>query len=81
MANGNLLVKFNTPAKPCSSTNTTGSKQTNSKLNCNPGLNPQQFQGQIQGVVNKLKTVSTGTTAYKEAEQLLKSAYKKLNQI
>ena len=47
-------------------------------LIANPGSNPQQFKAQIQGVINKLKTISAGTTAYKEAEQLLKSAYKKL---
>ncbi|MDJ0694652.1 hypothetical protein [Mastigocoleus sp. MO_188.B34] len=49
-------------------------------LIANPGSNPQQFKAQIQGVINQLKTISAGTTAYKEAEQLLKSAYDKLKQ-
>ena len=49
-------------------------------LIANPGANPQQFKSQIQGIINRLRTVSAGTTAHKEAQRLLQSAYKKLQQ-
>ncbi|MBR8833576.1 MAG: hypothetical protein DSM106950_05920 [Stigonema ocellatum SAG 48.90 = DSM 106950] len=43
-----------------------------------PPSNPQQLKGEIQGIINQLKTVQPGTTAYTEAQQLLLSAQNKL---
>lgn len=40
-----------------------------------------QMIGQLQGIVNQLETVQPATTAYLEAQQLLASAQKKLEQV
>jgi hypothetical protein len=40
-----------------------------------------QLRAEIQGTINKLKTVKAGTTAYAEAQQLLRSANNKLTQL
>jgi hypothetical protein len=32
----------------------------------------------MQGIINQLRTIKPGTTAYAEAQQLLTAAYKKL---
>ncbi len=37
--------------------------------------------GQLQGIINQLQTVKSGTTAYPEAQQLLRSAQTKLEQL
>ncbi|BAZ01965.1 hypothetical protein NIES37_59720 [Tolypothrix tenuis PCC 7101] len=49
-------------------------------LIASPPSSPQQLKGKIQGVINRLKTIQTGTTAYAEAQKLLVSAQKKLQQ-
>jgi hypothetical protein len=49
-------------------------------LIANPPSNPQQLKAEIQGVINQLKTIKTGTTAYAEAQKLLSSAEKRLKQ-
>ncbi len=47
-------------------------------LIASPPSEPQQFKGRIQGIINRLKTIQAGTTAYPEAQKLLASAQKKL---
>jgi hypothetical protein len=47
-------------------------------LIASPPANPQQLKGKIQGVINRLKTIKAGTTAYGEAQKLLVSAQKRL---
>ena len=44
-------------------------------------VNQKQLIGQLQGIINQLETVKSGTTAYPEAQQLLVSAQKKLEQV
>ena len=44
-------------------------------------VNQKQLIGQLQGVINELETVKSGTTAYPEAQTLLASARNKLNQV
>lgn len=44
-------------------------------------VNRNQLIGQLQGIINQLETVKSGTTAYPEAQQLLASAQKKLEQV
>ena len=44
-------------------------------------VNRNQLIGQLQGIINQLQTVKSGTTAYPEAQQLLASAQKKLEQV
>ncbi len=41
-------------------------------------LNRNQLNGQLQGIINQLSTVQPETTAYSEAQELLKSAQNKL---
>jgi hypothetical protein len=58
-------------------------KETNEQipsLIASPPSDPQQFKAQIQGVINQLKTIKAGTTAYAEAQRLLVAAQKKLQQ-
>ncbi len=43
--------------------------------------NRNQLIAQLQGIINQLQTVKSGTTAYSEAQQLLASAQKKLEQV
>ncbi|MBD2776545.1 hypothetical protein [Iningainema tapete] len=43
-----------------------------------PPSEPSQYNGQLIGIINQLKTVKPGTTAYAEAQQLLLSAQKRL---
>ncbi|WP_066425304.1 hypothetical protein [Anabaena sp. 4-3] len=43
-----------------------------------PPSDPQQFKAQIQGIINELNTVKSGTTAYAEAQALLVQAQKRL---
>ncbi|MBW4562045.1 MAG: hypothetical protein KME32_12990 [Mojavia pulchra JT2-VF2] len=47
-------------------------------LIASPPSDPQQLKGQIQGIINRLKTIKAGTTAYAEAQTLLVSAQKRL---
>ncbi|BAY25077.1 hypothetical protein NIES2100_48770 [Calothrix sp. NIES-2100] len=47
-------------------------------LIASPPADPQQLKGKIQGVINRLKTIKAGTTAYAEAQKLLISAQKRL---
>lgn len=47
----------------------------------NLAVNRNQLISQLQGIINQLETVESGTTAYLEAQELLKSAQKKLEQI
>ena len=42
-------------------------------------VNRNQLNGQLQGIIYQLSTVQPGTTAYPEAQDLLKSAQKKLH--
>lgn len=49
-------------------------------LIASPPANPQQLKGKIQGIINRLKTIQAGTTAYTEAQKLLVSAQKRLQQ-
>lgn len=44
-------------------------------------LDRNQTIGQIQSIIYQLHSVEVGTTAYAEAQQLLRSAQNKLNQI
>lgn len=44
-------------------------------------VNQKQLIGQLQGVINELETVKSGTTAYPEAQTLLASARNKLEQV
>ncbi|MBD1900209.1 hypothetical protein NDI44_15475 [Trichocoleus sp. DQ-A3] len=44
-------------------------------------VNRNQIVSQMQGIINQLQTVKPGTTAYKESQQLLQSAHKKLKQL
>ncbi|AFY49587.1 hypothetical protein Nos7524_3808 [Nostoc sp. PCC 7524] len=45
-----------------------------------PPSEQQQFQAQIQGIINQLNTVQSGTTAYAEAQILISQAKKRLQQ-
>lgn len=45
-----------------------------------PPSDQQQFQAQIQGIINQLSTVKSGTTAYAEAQILISQANKRLQQ-
>ncbi|WP_414564328.1 MULTISPECIES: hypothetical protein [unclassified Anabaena] len=45
-----------------------------------PPSDSQQLKGQIQGIINQLKTIKSGTTAYAEAQTLLLSAQNRLKQ-
>ncbi|WP_208821497.1 hypothetical protein [Tolypothrix sp. PCC 7910] len=49
-------------------------------LIASPPTSPQQLKGKIQGIINRLKTIKVGTTAYAEAQKLLVSAQKRLQQ-
>jgi len=59
-----------------------GKERIESMLNSLPSdpttVNRNQLNGQLQGIINQLSTVQPGTTAYPEAQELLKSAQKKL---
>lgn len=44
-------------------------------------MNRNHLMSQLQGIINQLETVQPGTTAYPEAQQLLQSAQKKLEQV
>ncbi|AKG20534.1 hypothetical protein [Calothrix sp. 336/3] len=50
------------------------------RIIANPPGDRQQFKAVIQGIITKLKTVKPGTTAYKEAQQLLIMAQRRLEQ-
>lgn len=57
-------------------------KQANEQIRsliASPHSEPNQLKAEIQGIINQLKTVKPGTTAFAEAQQLLLSAQKKLN--
>ncbi len=43
-----------------------------------PPSQSNQLKGAIQGIINQIRTIKPGTTAYAEAQQLLLSAQKKL---
>jgi predicted GNAT family N-acyltransferase len=47
-------------------------------LIASPPSDRNQFKGEMQGIINQLRTIKPGTTAYKEAQQLLAYSYKKL---
>lgn len=49
-------------------------------LIASPPVDPQLLKGKIQGVINRLKTIKAGTTAYAEGQTLLVSAQKRLQQ-
>ncbi|MBO3461182.1 hypothetical protein G7B40_017185 [Aetokthonos hydrillicola Thurmond2011] len=56
-------------------------KQANQQIQrliTRPPSNPQQLKGEIQGIINQLEGVKSGTTAYTEAQQLLAFARKKI---
>ncbi|MDF5723933.1 MAG: hypothetical protein PUP91_26415 [Rhizonema sp. PD37] len=56
-------------------------KQANRQIQnliASPPSKSNQLKGEIQGIINQLRTVKPGTTAYAEAQQLLLSAQKKL---
>jgi F0F1-type ATP synthase membrane subunit b/b' len=55
-------------------------KEETQQLISNPPSDTQQLRGQIQGIVNQLRSVKPGTTAYAEAQQLLVSAQNRLKQ-
>ena len=44
-------------------------------------VHQNQLIGQLQGIIHQLETVQPGTTAYPEAQHLLESAQKKLEQV
>lgn len=54
-------------------------EQIQSLITSSP-TDPQQLKGKIQGVINRLKTIKAGTTAYSDAQTLLVSAQKRLQQ-
>ncbi|MUG94217.1 hypothetical protein F7734_18220 [Scytonema sp. UIC 10036] len=59
-------------------------KQANEQIQsliASPPSAPNQLKAEIQGVINQLKTVKPGTTAYGEAQNLLRSANNKLKQL
>jgi hypothetical protein len=45
-----------------------------------PPTDRNQFKGELMGIINELKTVKPGTSAYAEAQQLLRSAQQRLQQ-
>ncbi|MFQ4141338.1 hypothetical protein [Chlorogloeopsis sp. ULAP02] len=45
-----------------------------------PPTDRNQFKGELMGIINELKTVKPGTSAYAEAQQLLISAQQRLQQ-
>ncbi|MEM7579631.1 MAG: hypothetical protein AAF316_07210 [Cyanobacteria bacterium P01_A01_bin.80] len=47
-------------------------------LNASPPSDPRAFKAQIQGIISQLRTIPSGTTVYKEAQQLIKSASERL---
>lgn len=47
-------------------------------LIASPPSNLQQYKSEIQGIINQLRTVKSGTTAYTRSQQLLMSAQNKL---
>ncbi|MEA5565824.1 hypothetical protein [Anabaena sp. UHCC 0399] len=56
-------------------------KQANNEIQrliAAPPSDQQQFQSQIQGIINQLSTVKSGTTAYAEAQTLISQAKKRL---
>ncbi|QLE55730.1 hypothetical protein [Nostoc sp. TCL26-01] len=56
-------------------------KQANEQIQsliASPPTDPQQFQGQIQGIINQLNTIKPGTTAYAEGKRLLALAQQRL---
>jgi hypothetical protein len=58
-------------------------KQANEKIQsliAAPPSEQQQLQAQIQGIINQLNTVQSGTTAYAEAQILISQAKKRLQQ-
>jgi hypothetical protein len=48
------------------------------RFTANPPSDTNQFRAELQGIINQLQTIKPGTTAYKEAQQLLLSAQKRL---
>ena len=58
-------------------------KQANEQIQsliASPPSDPQQFQAQIQGIINQLNTIKPGTTAYKEGQRLIALAQQRLKQ-
>ncbi len=51
------------------------------QLIASPPSDPNRLKGQLQGIINLLRTVQSGTTAYTESQQLLVSAQKRLQEI
>ncbi|MGI2904147.1 hypothetical protein [Tolypothrix sp. VBCCA 56010] len=47
-------------------------------LIASPPSDRNVFKAEMQGIINQLRTIKPGTTAYAEAQQLLAAAYKKL---
>lgn len=47
----------------------------------NSAENRNRLIGQLQGIINQLETVKSGTTAYPEAQKLMESAQKNLKQV
>ncbi|MDJ0732702.1 MAG: hypothetical protein QNJ47_01235 [Nostocaceae cyanobacterium] len=45
-----------------------------------PPSDSNRLQGELQGIINLLRTVKSGTTAYPQAQELLVSAQKRMNQ-
>lgn len=59
-------------------------RQANERIQsliASPTSNRNHLKAEIQGIINQLKTVKPGTTAYAEAQQLLLSANNKLKQL
>jgi len=50
------------------------------RLIASPPADPQRLKAEIQGIINQLKTIKAGTTVYAEAQRLLLSAQKRLQQ-
>jgi hypothetical protein len=58
-------------------------KQANEQIQsliASPPSDPQQFQAQIQGIINQLNTIKPGTTAYPEGQRLIALAQQRLKQ-
>lgn len=55
-------------------------KQDIQRFNASPPTDKNQWNSKLQGMINQLETVKTGTTPYQEAQQLRKFAQNKLQQ-
>jgi hypothetical protein len=55
-------------------------KQTIQQFTASPPPDVNQWNSQLQGIINQLETVKAGTTSYQEAQQLRQFAQKRLKQ-